>query len=167
MKSTTDKLITAKVNAYEKLVTAFDNEIENTDVRIESIKSAPTMMKSQQDRNEAISAIVFGFLVLVLSNAGLYLLNDINILNVKSESFKEFIEWFHTTTFILKIVMPIIVISFCLGSLKTQLENIPSRKDKYVKLYQEKTIGKLNKHKDRLLSRKANIIDTLSKLKTR
>ena len=78
----------------------------------------------------------------------------------------EFYQWFFNTMFILKVLAPMVVIGFSIRSLLIQIDNLPFRKEKSLSEYKVKTMKTLVTCRARLVSRKAELIEAIRKIKT-
>lgn len=170
MKQTTSILENAQVKAYNKMLKTTEVELHTLDIRINSLENDAEETKCKQDRNDAISTVLFCLLVLAISNYGLYALYDIDIDKVRTifstEKQMQFYQWFFNCKFILKILMPLVVIGFSIRSLLIQIDNLPFRKEKSLSEYKVKTMKTLVACRERLISRKAELIEAIRKIKT-
>lgn len=170
MKPTTDILNNTQVKAYNKMLKTTEVELHTLDIRINSLENDAEETKCKQDRNDAISTVLFCLLVLAISNYGLYALYDIDIDKVRTifstEKQIQFYQWFFNCKFILKILMPLVVIGFSIRSLLIQIDNLPFRKEKSLSEYKVKNMKTLVTCRERLVSRKAELIEAIRKIKT-
>lgn len=170
MKPTTDILNNTQVKAYNKMLKTTEVELHTLDIRINSLENDAEETKCKQDRNDAISTVLFCLLVLAISNYGLYALYDIDIDKVRTifstEKQMQFYQWFFNCKFILKILMPLVVIGFSIRSLLIQIDNLPFRKEKSLSEYKVKTMKTLVACRERLVSRKAELIEAIRKIQT-
>jgi hypothetical protein len=166
----TDLLINMQEKAFNKALKATTSELDTLDTRINNLEHNPEETKNKQDKNDAISTVLFCLLVLAISNYGLYALHDIDLTKAKAilspEKLMEFYHWFFNTMFILKILMPMFVIGFSIRSLSIQIDNLPFRKEKSLSEYKVKTMKTLVAYRESLISRKAELIEAIRKIQT-
>ena len=170
MKQTTSILENAQVKAYNKMLKTTEVELHTLDIRINSLENDAEETKCKQDRNDAISTVLFCLLVLAISNYGLYALHDIDMNKARTilspKKLMEFYQLFFNTMFILKVLAPMVVIGFSIRSLLIQIDNLPFRKEKSLSEYKVKTMKTLVTCRARLVSHKAELIEAIRKIKT-